>query len=102
MIIENIFFSMDYSPIGIIDKNPLSTDVIVDLDNGIRYMATFFTYGAISRIANENEISGEFLEGTYFYSNNMILIDVCSKEQVTRVIHHLIDEGEFSFVFKSL
>jgi len=78
------------------------TDVIVSFENGEKYAASFFSYKAITKLNAEHEASGEFLNGKYFWSDNMLLIKECNRPIISEVIDALIDEGDFNIVFKKL
>lgn len=87
-----------------------NTDVIVLIEedddfNGkreARYVASFFTYKNIFKMKSRHYKSGEYLNGKYFYSKNMLLIDDCSIENIRIVVDHLIDEGGFREVFRKI
>ena len=98
------------SDYGIRDYNDDNTDVIVHIEEedsyGIKwimkYVATFFTYNSIFKMKTDHHKSGEYLKGKYFFFKNMVLIDNCSKENIKEVVNHLIEEGDFKEVFKSI
>lgn len=87
-----------------------NTDVIAFIeeegDNGElhkeRYIASFFTYKNIETLSKDNKGLGSFLDGKYFFSKNMILIDNCNIENIRKVINHMIEEGEFKIVFEKV
>lgn len=81
------------------DINNDNTDVIVGFKNGTRWVATFFTYSNISKLAEKNRSTGEFLGGKYFWASNMVLIDEISRERIEEVINQLINAGEFEAIF---
>lgn len=86
------------------------TDVIVVIEeeenNGQKvlekYIATFFSFDHINTINRQHFRSGEFLDGTYFFAKNMLLINNCSYINVRKIINHLIEEGNFKDVFKKI
>ncbi|MEM7373493.1 MAG: hypothetical protein AAF587_33005 [Bacteroidota bacterium] len=77
-------------------------DIIVYLTNNDTYFAPFFPYPTIQQIKKKNYESGLNLHGLYFWSKNMVIVEDCKPETVKRVIHHLIEEGEFEFAFQKL
>ena len=77
-----------------------NTDVIVQLDNGSKYIASFFSYDYIKVIRNKNIKTGAFAKGKYFRDKNMVLVEECSAKVIKPVIQDLIDEGEFLDVFE--
>ena len=88
--------------LDLIDYKSENTDVIVKLEDGTRYIASFFTYRNVVKLETEHQQNGEYLNGKYFWSNNLVLIESCSKENVLEVVEHMIDEGDFNQVFKKL
>lgn len=79
-----------------------STDVIVLLENGIKYVASFFTYANIEEKRCQNKQSGEYLDGLYFWDKNLVLVEECTLKTIEQVIQNLMDEGEFQEAFKRL
>jgi len=76
-----------------------NSDVIVTFEDGRRYVATFFTYQNIQWLIEKNKRSGECLNGRYFWASDMILVERINRKEITEVIHHLIEEEEFEYVF---
>ena len=101
MKIEKVFLSNEFDPEEE-EYNNTHTDVIVRLSSGERYIASFFTFQNMNQIRKENLASGYFLSGKYFWKKNMVLIDKCDKHHITEVIQHLIEEGDFKFVFNHI
>jgi hypothetical protein len=79
-----------------------NTDVIVVLADGHKYTASFFTYAFIEQMRSKNKLTGDFLKGIYFWEKNMVLVEECSPEIINPVVREIIDEGEFSDVFRRL
>lgn len=82
------------------DVNNDNTDVIVTFDNNERWVASFFTYSNIGKLTKKNQKSGECLNGKYFWSSDMLLIDEVSRKNIEKVIEHLIRENEFKTIFR--
>ncbi|MBD3918599.1 hypothetical protein H8B09_07545 [Paenibacillus sp. PR3] len=82
------------------DIEDVNTDVIVTFSNRMKWIASFFTYKYIQTRSNENKSSGECMNGAYFWSSDMVLIDIGSKERILEVIHYLIETDKFQVVFK--
>ena len=102
--IKNIWIgSEENGPIqgGISEIND-NSDVIVTLENGERYVATFFTYQNIEWLKQKNQKTGECLSGKYFYATDLILIDKLNREEVINVVNHLIKENEFLTSFDKI
>ncbi len=77
-----------------------NSDVIVSFEKGAEWVATFLTYKNISTLVEKNMLSGECLQGKYFWASDMILVDEISRARVEEVVKRLIDEAEFEKVFK--
>ncbi|MGN6713199.1 hypothetical protein [Anaerocolumna jejuensis] len=77
-----------------------NTDVIVEFDNKKRWVASFFTYSNISELVEKNKITGECLNGKYFWASDMILVDEVSRERIQEVIESFINEDKFESIFK--
>ncbi|WP_342663391.1 hypothetical protein [Paenibacillus harenae] len=50
-------------------------------------------------IKAKNIKTGEWMDGSCFWSSDMVLIDFISRERVEQLINHLIKEDEFQSVF---
>lgn len=100
--IKCIYTSAGKSSAGEKESRQGPIDVVVDLVNGEQYVASFFTYRQILELKAWHERTGEYLNGKYFFSKNMVLIDFFSSENIRKVIDHLIEEGEFREVFKAI
>lgn len=75
-------------------------DVIVDFNNGDRYIASFFTFKNIETLRKNFLNNGECMSGKYFWSSDMFIIDNLKTDNVKSVIKYLIDNNEFETVFK--
>ena len=79
-----------------------NTDVIVILDSGKKFIASFFSYKYLIEINHEHTKSGEFLNGNYFWDKNMVLVKDCSRDIIKPVVNDLIEEGNFEKAFLEL
>ena len=75
------------------------TDVIVTFSDRSQWIASFFTYKNIQTLTEKNKQTGECMNGGYFWSSDMVLIDLVSRERIVEVINHLIENNEFNSVF---
>lgn len=78
------------------------TDVVVKLDNGQKYIASFFTCKSIEQLKLDHQKTGEYLSGKYFRVENMVLVEDCARENIRDIVQDLIDEGDFYQVFKKI
>ncbi|MBD8497244.1 hypothetical protein [Paenibacillus arenosi] len=81
------------------DIEDVNTDVIVVFSNRMKWIASFFTYKNIQTIRENNRKTGECLNGSYYWSSDMVLIDIGSSERIHEVINYLIESEEFENVF---
>ena len=92
--IEKIYLSRELRIERNLEVEDDNTDVIVKTKNGEIYIAPFFSYQSIPKIFRKHKISGDFLNGQYFWMANMILIQECSLEKIELVINDLLVEGD--------
>ncbi len=78
------------------------TDVIVQMKNGEKFVAAFFTFKRVDEILRENAKTGERLAGKYFWERNMLLVESCEPAFIQLVVEDLIEEGEFKDVFERI
>lgn len=95
----NIWIEAEVWAEGQWDVEDVNTDVIVTFSNRMKWIASFFTYKHIQTRINENKKFGECMNGAYFWSSDMVLIDIGSKERIHEVIDHLLETDEFQVVF---
>ena len=87
------------------DQIQESTDIIAYVkENDVisKYSATAFTYDEISAQRMRNRRSGDYLNGTYFFKNNLLIVENCNRSTLEAVVNHLIQEGDFLTVFNKL
>jgi hypothetical protein len=75
-------------------------DVIVEFNNGYTYIASFFTFKNIETLRKNFSTTGECMNGKFFWSSDMFIIDNLKTDNVKKVIKYLIDNNEFESVFK--
>lgn len=71
--IKSIWFESD-NWVEPFDENDCNMDVIFELNNQTKWVATFFTYQNILTLSQKNKITGELLDGLFFCATDMILI----------------------------
>lgn len=97
---KNIWIEAEVWAEGQWDIEDVNTDVIVTFSNRMKWIASFFTYKNIQTRIDENKRSGECMDGAYYWSSDMVLIDSGSKERILEVIHYLLETDKFQDVFK--
>jgi len=86
---------------GIVEVND-NSDVIVTFESGDKYISTFFTYYNIEWLRQKNQKTGECLNGKYFFATDLILIDKLNREEILKVVNHLIKKDEFFTSFDKI
>ena len=76
--------------------------VDVYFENGDFYSATAFTYENLTSMKEKNTRTGECLSGKYFWSAGMFFVESLERSVVEEVVYHLLEEGEFKFVFRKI
>lgn len=76
-----------------------NVDVEVQLHDGRRFVATFFTLRNLESLFEKNKRSGECRSGTYLWASDMILVEELSKEAIERTVEGLLEDGEFEAAF---
>ena len=100
--IKKIHLSIDRQGYEATDYKNNNTDVIVEMENGNVYIASFFTYNNLEAIRAENRKSGAFLAGKYFWTEKMVFIEEIDLEIIKEVIQDLAEEGDFRKAFRKL
>lgn len=76
-------------------------DVDIELGDGVRRFATFFTLDDIKEIKDRHRRSGECLAGGYLWATNMIIVESTDRDFVKSVIDDLTESGEIATAFGS-
>ncbi|MCR8965342.1 hypothetical protein O0550_19390 [Brevibacillus halotolerans] len=87
---------------GKFDPYDDNTDVIVTFPNRTRYIASFFTYKNIESIRQNNKEYGENMNGLYFWSSDMVIVDNIKTKTITSIIDQLISEDKFESLFTKI
>lgn len=78
------------------------TDVIIEMQDGNHYVASFFTFKNLDTIRNRIRNNPNFLDGKFFWVDHMIFIRDIRIETIREVIQFLMEEGDFDKVFSQL
>lgn len=73
-----------------------NVDVLIDVDDGRSFSATFFTIKNLQTLMKRYRDSGECAQGVYVWATDMIVVESISKEIIERVVADLIASGEIS------
>ena len=84
------------------DADDDNSDVIVTLENGEKWIATFYTYKNIMTLKERHRTTGECLDGNYFWASDMILIDELTRSKIERVVKELIETEDFITAFSPI
>lgn len=74
-----------------IDDN---VDVLIDLDDGRSFSATFFTIHNLRALMRRYRASGECANGAYVWAKDMVVVESISEEVLRVVVTDLIATGE--------
>lgn len=74
-----------------IDDN---VDVLIDLDDGRSFSATFFTIDNLRTLMRRYRTSGECANGAYIWAKDMVVVESISEEVLRVVVTDLIATGE--------
>lgn len=102
MNIKNVFLLKSNPEEEGLSATKENSDVVVELESGEKYIASFYTYESINEIRKYNIESGENLNGRFFWSKHMLITDSCELENIREIIEYLVNEGDFKYVFGSL
>jgi hypothetical protein len=69
-------------------------DVLINLEDGRLFSATFFTLKNLHTLMQKYRNSGECARGAYVWAKDMIVVDFISKETIQVVVSDLIESGE--------
>lgn len=96
---RQVWIEAEIWPTGSWDCNDENTDVVVVFSDRSKWIASFFTYKNIETLRQKNIQTGECMSGSYFWSSDMVLIDVISRERIEQLIDQLIKHDHFQSVF---
>lgn len=85
-----------YDPLGD------NSDIIVTLEDGSRWAATFATYRNVERLAAKNRRTGECLSGQYLGIPHLILVEELSRSLVEAVVEDILQNGTLAVCFECL
>ncbi|MDF2193414.1 hypothetical protein [Paraflavitalea sp. CAU 1676] len=87
--------------IGVInDRLNANHDVIVELTDSKRYIATFFTLINIQYLMTHYEQnSGECNNGSFFWASDMCIVKVIDEKVITEAINTMLEDLYFDNVF---
>ncbi|MEP1033074.1 hypothetical protein [Ekhidna sp.] len=74
-------------------------DVFVRFDNGEEFVGSFFTLNNIQELMKQKNLSRENVNGLYFWSSDLIIIEELSEENIELSIYDMLKEGGFYSAF---
>jgi hypothetical protein len=84
---------------GAWDPDDEASDVVVTLDDGERWVASFVAYGHIPTLVARNRESGEGLGGRYLWASDLVLVERIDRPTIEAVVADLIRDGGFASAF---
>jgi len=100
--IQKIILTAEYLEDGRADYEDLNTDVIVQFDNGDKYVATFFSQKNLENMIKELQQIDEYRTGNFYKVLNMVLVRDFGEGDIRPVIDEMLAEGDFQLVFRKL
>jgi hypothetical protein len=85
-----------------LDYENLSTDVIVRMDTGERYIATFFSYKNLVETVKLEMETWDPYQGQYYKVLDTVIVKDFNSGDLRAVIEHMVAEGDFQLVFKKM
>jgi hypothetical protein len=85
-----------------LDYDLLDTDVIVELNNGVKYSAHFISIGKLVDELTDRQITLNDPSQKYFWSKNMVIVRDMEKQEMLPMIEYMIEEGDFQMIFEKL
>lgn len=76
------------------------TDVMVTLDDGTRWIASFCAFGHLATLRQNCAENGENLGGRYLWASDLILVDDTSRPSVEAIVADLIDRDDLTSAFR--
>jgi hypothetical protein len=100
MRIQSIWIEAENWELGELNPADANTSVVVTLEDGSIWTATFFTYRNVLTLVESYKSDSECLNGKYFWAWDMILVDEVTRERIEEVVRHFFEEREFSGPFR--
>ncbi|AIQ47926.1 hypothetical protein R70723_19960 [Paenibacillus sp. FSL R7-0273] len=94
-----IWIEAEMWPVGSWNHKDGNSDVIVVFPNRSKWIASFFTYQNIETLRQKNIQTGECMNGAYYWSSDMVLIDIITRDRIEQLIDHLNKHDNFQSVF---
>ena len=83
-------------------KNDQGVDVIVELNDRSKYVASFFLYEKLVHEIAPPQAKYDGSYHRYFWRKNMIMVNDFKSETIEDTIHDLMDEGDFLEAFEKI
>ncbi len=78
------------------------TGVVVVLSGGEKYYASFLSFDYLEKMHQQHLKEGDFLQGSYFWMKNLVLVKDSGLPAIKRVVEHLVEDGDFKDAFLKL
>lgn len=77
-------------------------DVQIDLLDGRKFTATFFTLRNLKYLLEKFRTTGECAKGAYVWATDMIVVESIDEETIHKTVASLIETGEIEFACTEL
>jgi hypothetical protein len=86
------------SGLEILPSHDTNIDLIIRIDDGRVYRATFFTVDNVKTLLNQWRSSGEYGDAVYLGGDDMVIVESISRELLEKVIAGMIETSEIDQV----
>ncbi len=83
-------------------KREDGVDVIVKLQNGSTYAASFFQYEELMKEMKKPKARYAPNNQKYFWKKNMVMVNDFRSDTIEGIVHQLMEEGDFEEAFEKI
>ncbi len=91
-----------YEQISDCGKEKDGVDVIVKLQNGSTYAASFFLYEELMKEIKKPNTRYAPNNQKYFWKKNMVMVNDFRSDTIEGILHQLMEEGDFEDAFEKI
>ena len=91
-----------YEQLSEFGKKENGIDVIVKLQNGSTYAASFFQYEELMKEIKKPKARYAPNNQKYFWKKNMVMVNDFRSDTIEGIIHQLMEEGDFEEAFEKI
>ena len=92
-------YTIELFPFRVHSDHCRGCNVMVRMENGQTYFGSLYTFEEVSRIHRESRKNGEYMDGSYFWNSNMIIMEKIDHESTRKIIEEMIRQDTFYNAF---